>query len=45
MFWLEPEVILARSLGLDARALRRVERLMIKREDLIENAWQQHFSR
>jgi hypothetical protein len=42
-FWLEPEIALARSTGLDARVLRRLERLILLREDEIRDAWNRHF--
>ena len=43
--WLEPEVSLARSAGLHGAALNRIERLIIEREGLLKNAWNQHFGR
>ncbi len=42
-FWLEPEISLARSVGLDEQQLRQIRKLIEVREDEIRNAWQQHF--
>lgn len=42
-FWLEPDIQLARSHGLDARGLRRIRQLIEEHEGEIRDAWYQHF--
>jgi len=44
-FWLEPEIELARSHGLSERDLTRARRLIVEREDVIREAWAEHFGR
>ena len=44
-FWLEPEIELAKATGFDARVLRRLERLILQREDEVRDAWNRHFCR
>jgi hypothetical protein len=41
--WLRPDVAIARSAGLDARALRQITRLVAARQDEIERAWHDYF--
>ena len=41
-FWLSP-VAVARSSGFDARALRRLARVVADNAELIEDAWHVHF--
>ena len=41
--WLEPEIELARSHGLDVRLTRRALTLVREREDEIRGAWDEHF--
>ena len=43
-FWLEPEIAVAESVGLDGPALKRIERLVRKHEREIQTAWRKHFS-
>jgi hypothetical protein len=38
-FWIEPEIRLARNNGLDARLLRRAERIVVERRDEIARRW------
>lgn len=42
-FWLEPEIELARSHGLAEHDLARTRRLVEEREDVIREAWTDHF--
>ena len=42
-FWLEPEIELARSFGLTEHDLRKVRTLIEEREDVIRQAWIDHF--
>ena len=42
-FWLEPTVELARSHGLSEHDLSRARRLVEEREDVIRDAWTEHF--
>ena len=44
-FWLDPTIALAKSFGLDERALGRIERLIADREQEIRDAWNSHFNR
>ena len=41
--WLDPEIELARSHGLDARMVRTALRLVREREEEIRRAWHDHF--
>jgi hypothetical protein len=43
--WLEPEVVVAHSHGLDARQLANVIRLVREHHDDIRHAWDAHFGR
>ena len=43
-FWLRPEVIVAESLGLDARTLRRLASIVEVQREPIERAWHDHFA-
>ena len=42
-FWVAPEVAVASSTGLDARALRRLAVIIADRRRQIEEAWHEHF--
>ena len=42
--WLRPEVAIAESQGLDARALRRLCGVVEERREMIERAWHDYFS-
>ncbi len=42
-FWLEPEVTLVRSDGLNARILRRLAKVVRERQQEIEGAWHEYF--
>ncbi len=42
-FWVDPEVTVAFSTGLDARALRRLAMIVANRRRQIEEAWHDHF--
>jgi len=42
-FWLRPEVAVAESHGLDARALRRLCSVVEERREVIERAWHDYF--
>jgi hypothetical protein len=44
-FWLEPTVALASFEGLDAKQLKRLQRLVEDNEHEIRRAWQKHFGR
>lgn len=44
-FWLEPTVALASYEGLDAKQLKRLERIVEENEHEIRRAWQTHFGR
>jgi Domain of unknown function (DUF4160) len=43
-FWLKPEVRVANSDGLDARALRDLARVVEENAELIERVWNEHFA-
>ena len=43
-FWLKPSVYLAHSDGFDARALRELRDVVAANIELIERAWNEHFS-
>lgn len=42
-FWLEPQIALAQSVGLNDRLLRQAQALIEGHEHDIRSAWQQHF--
>jgi hypothetical protein len=42
-FWLRPEVRVAVSDGLSAKALRELSAVVAQNEALIERAWNEHF--
>ncbi|MEW9897534.1 DUF4160 domain-containing protein [Chitinivorax sp. PXF-14] len=42
-FWLEPQIALAQSIGLNDRLLRQAQALIEVHEHDIRSAWQQHF--
>ncbi len=42
-FWLEPEVELAHSVGLNAQELSRLESLVREHVSEIRDAWRRHF--
>ena len=42
-FWLEPEVELAKNYRLSDRDLKRIQTLILEREDEIRDAWNRHF--
>ena len=44
-FWLEPEIELATSYGLDARRLRAARDLVRRHLDEFREAWRAHFLR
>lgn len=44
-FWVDPDIELAKSYGLDERALKRAETLIANREQEIRDAWNSHFGR
>ena len=43
-FWLAPSVYLADSDGFDARTLRELRGLVDENKELIERAWNEHFT-
>jgi hypothetical protein len=43
-FWLRP-VALARSVGYNAREIRRLRDLVVEHRDRFEEKWNEHFSR
>jgi hypothetical protein len=43
-FWVTPEVRVADSDGLDARALRDLARVVEENAELIERAWNEYFT-
>lgn len=43
-FWLAPTVYLADSDGFDARTLRDLHNVVETNKDLIERAWNEHFT-
>ncbi len=43
-FWVRPEVRVADSDGFDARTLRELAQVVEQNADLIERAWNEHFS-
>jgi len=43
-FWLYPEVRLAYNRGYDARTIRRLHDVVKAHRDIIERAWNEHFS-
>jgi hypothetical protein len=43
-FWLEPQIELERSYGLNTTELSRVEQLAREREQEIRDAWNKHFA-
>ena len=42
-FWLTPQVVLAKSIGLSARQLREAQALVEAHIEEIKNAWNKHF--
>jgi hypothetical protein len=42
-FWLEPEILLAQSFGLNQRLLREAQALIEAHKNDIRSAWRQHF--
>ncbi|MCB1034847.1 MAG: DUF4160 domain-containing protein [Acidobacteria bacterium] len=42
-FWLEPEVQLAKSYGLKAGDVRKIEKVVSNRRNEIIDAWNRHF--
>jgi hypothetical protein len=42
-FWIEPEIELAKSYGLNPKDLGRVQQLIEEHEDEIRDAWRRHF--
>ncbi len=42
-FWLEPEVVLVRSKGFDARILRRLAKVVTERRQEIKGAWHEYY--
>lgn len=42
--WLSPDVVVALSIGFDARSLRRIVEVVRARRGEIERAWHDHFS-
>ena len=42
-FWLEPQVALARNIGLSSKALKQAQALIEEHEHDIRDSWQQHF--
>lgn len=42
-FWIEPEILLARSYGLSAKALNTIQKIIEEREDEIREHWTRHF--
>lgn len=43
-FWLEPQIELAQSYGLNTTELSRIEQLVREREQEIRDAWNKHFA-
>lgn len=43
-FWLAPMVYLADSDGFDARTLRELREVVAENKELIERAWNEHFT-
>ena len=43
-FWVRPEVGVADSDGFDARTLRELARVVEQNAELIERAWNEHFT-
>jgi len=43
-FWLRPDVGVANSVGFDARTLRELGGVIESNVELIERAWNEHFS-
>ena len=44
-FWLDPEIALAKSVGLSSKLLLDAENLVVKHKKEIINAWHDHFLR
>ena len=42
-YWVEPEVVLARSVGFNARTLRRLGVLIKDHREIIQESWNEHF--
>ncbi|MDQ5887667.1 MAG: DUF4160 domain-containing protein [Neisseriaceae bacterium] len=42
-FWLEPDIALAQSIGLNERLLRQAKTLIEEHQNDIRSAWQHHF--
>lgn len=42
-FWLEPEVILANSVGLSKKQVSEIEKLIQEHKDEIKTAWKRYF--
>ena len=43
-FWLRPEVSLAYNDGFDARRLNRIQKLVERNREQIEDAWHEYFT-
>ena len=44
-FWLEPEIVIARSYGLSKKQEAIIGRIVKERKDDITKAWEKHFRR
>lgn len=42
-FWIEGGIVLERSNGFDAKTLRRLAVVVEKNQELIQEAWREHF--
>ena len=42
-YWVEPDIVLARSNGFDARTLRRLAALVNDHSEIIQESWHEHF--
>ena len=42
-FWIEPDIELAKSVGLGRAELRRIEELIVDHLEEITDAWERHF--
>jgi len=42
-FWLEPEIAMAKNMGLSEREIRIIEEIIKEHENEIRKAWRTHF--
>ena len=43
-FWLEPDISLAKNFGLSVKQIKKLEKIIIEKENEIKASWKEHFS-